>query len=61
MMTKIIRDITKVKLTNESNREEGLSCARRVVVQKSQKAILDVTKESKEFDTIKKNEQQTLP
>ena len=53
MMTEIMRGLTAVRNTNEITSEHILCWARRVRVQRVQKAILDVKKGSKEFDAIK--------
>ena len=53
MMTEPIRELTLIKMTNKISSEEELCWVRMAEVQKAQKAVLDVTIESKTFDAIK--------
>ena len=43
-----------VKKTSEITSEQVLVWARRAEAQRTQKALIEVTKDNKEFDTIKK-------
>ena len=47
-MTEMIRELTAIKKTNEITSEQVLPWARRVVVQRTQKALTKATKASKE-------------
>ena len=54
MMTEIIKDLTAMKRENEKTSVKVFSWARRGETQRAQKAIIDTTKESREFDMIRK-------
>ena len=50
----MINVLTSIKKSNEITSEQVLSWAKSVEVQRAQKPILDITKESMEFDMTKK-------
>ena len=60
MMTEIIKELTAIKRTNEITSDHVLNWAERENVQRVQKAILDTTKESLEFDMIRKSKKKEL-
>ena len=61
VMTKIIMELTAIRKTNEITNEQVLSWARRLLVQRDQTAILDVAKESKQFDAIQNMTNRIMP
>ena len=54
IITEIIKELTTIKKTNEITGDQMLSWTKRVEAQTAQKAILYITKESRESDIIKK-------
>ena len=53
MTTEILRELTAIKKTNEITSEQVLSWARRVKVKRAQKALIEATKDRKEFNAMK--------
>ena len=53
MITEIIQVLTAVKKTKEITKEKVLAWARRADMQRTQKALMEVTKDNKDFNTIK--------
>ena len=60
MMTVIIKELTAITKTNKVTNEQILPCARRHETQRSQKLLTEATKESKEFDSMKKGNQSAM-
>ena len=53
MMTEIIQELTTIKIINEVTSEWALAWVRRVEIQRSQKALIEATNESKAFNYVK--------
>ena len=60
IMTKIICELSMIKRANEITTEPVLCWARRVDALRAQKAILEVSKESRRFDAVKRTDQQCI-
>ena len=60
IMIKIIRALAAIKMPDEITSQQVLCWARRVEAQRAHKAILDVTKETKEFDTVNNHKQNNV-
>ena len=58
MTMKIRRELTTIKKTNQVTSEHILSCSKMSWRTKGQKAMIEATKESKEFDSVKRIDQQ---
>ena len=57
MMTDIIREWTAIKKTNEVTSEQVLAWTRRMEAQRTQKTLIEATKENKDFNAMKEKEQ----
>ena len=53
MACEIIKDLTTIKKTSEVTREEILTWAKRLEVQRWKKAVLATIQETRDFDMIK--------
>ena len=60
MITEIIKELITIEKTNEITSKQVLGWTRRVEAQRVQKAVPEATKESKDFDAVKTQEQQTI-
>ena len=58
-MTEIIIELTMFKMTNKIINGRVLWWVKRVEAQRAHRAVIEATKESKEFDTLKKSNQQS--
>ena len=52
MTMEIIKDLTTTKRMNEIISQQLLSSARGIKIQRTQKALIEVTKDNKKFDTV---------
>ena len=60
MMTIIIWKLTAANKTSEIASEQLLAWTRKMKVQTTEKAIMELTKENKEFDSTKRHEQKNI-
>ena len=60
MVTIIMWKLTAAKKTSEITREQLLAWASKMKVQMKEKALMEVTKDNKEFDNIKRHEQKNI-
>ena len=60
MMTEIMRELSGTKETNKASNEQVLCWAKRLEVKTVQKVLFEASKETKEFDAVKKVVKQSL-